>query len=127
MPELVKNAVWSVKEEAYNERTALASVRCEKLTVEDEVDTGELLPCLDEDTRESTEGDLVVAGAEAVGVRALTVALLLFEVGTDILQLELDFSVGRLETGEAAQGVNGIGIATLLDQETGRLAKANVK
>ena len=63
-------------------------------TVEDEVDTGELLPCLDEDTREGTEDDLVVAGAEAVEISALAVSLLFLECRANILELELEVRVG---------------------------------
>lgn len=45
------------------------SVREEgRAKVEDKVDAGELLPCLDEDTRESTEEDTIIRGSEAVEV-----------------------------------------------------------
>ena len=37
-------------------------------TVEDEVDTSELLPCLQEDTGHGAEEGLVLAHLEAVGV-----------------------------------------------------------
>jgi len=40
--------------------------------VEDEVDSGELLPRLNEDTTEGTESDLVLGKPEAVNVRTFT-------------------------------------------------------
>lgn len=46
-------------------------------TVEDEVDTGELLPRLDGDTGEGAEEDLVGSPTEAAGVAGLDHLLLL--------------------------------------------------
>ena len=92
-----------------------------RLTVEDEVDTSELLPCLDEDTREGTEGNLVVAGLEAVGVAALAEFLLLLEVGTDVVQLDLDLGVIGGKGRETRERLGSVRIATLLDEVTGRL------
>ena len=72
-----------------------------KLTIEDEVDTGQLLPRLNEDTRESAEGDLVVAGAEAVHIGALANLLFLLEGGAYILELKLNFRIIDRERREA--------------------------
>ena len=58
------------------------------LTVEDEVDTGELLPCLDEDTRHGAQENLVVGEAEAVQVRALAKGELFVEVDLDVCELK---------------------------------------
>lgn len=91
--------------------------------VEDEVDTSELLPCLDEDTGEGTESDLIVAGPEAIEVRRLAVTLLLLEVGTNVLQLEFNLGVVGSKRGETAQGLDSVSIAALLNQETRRLRK----
>lgn len=91
--------------------------------VEDEVDTGELLPGLDEDTGEGTEPDLVVTRAEAVDVATLAECLLGFKVGTDVVELDLEFGIGFGETSEARQGTSSIGVAATLDQPTRRLKK----
>lgn len=117
IPELAKNAVPSVCC-VRNDRIGCNE---ERLTVEDEVDTSELLPRLNEDTREGTEGNLVVAGAEAVGIRALAEPALLLEIDTDILQLELEFRVVGREGSQAAHGGDRIRVAALLDQVTRRL------
>jgi len=55
--------------DGYQERVGNTRVLEEDGTVvEDEVDTGELLPCLDEDAGEGTEKDFIVGGTEAVEV-----------------------------------------------------------
>ena len=64
-----------------------------RLTVEDEVDAGELLPRLNEDTRHGTEEDLVVGELEAVEVRALAHLLLFLQGRRDILELKLDLGI----------------------------------
>ena len=117
MPALVKNAVPSAAIHQHPQRAE----NLVRLTVEDEVDTGELLPRLDEDTGEGTEGDLVVAGLEAVSVAGLAKLLLLLEVGADVVELDLDLGVGGVEGREAGERLGSILIAALLDQETGRL------
>lgn len=91
--------------------------------VEDEVDTGELLPSLDEDTGEGTEPDLVVTRAETVEVATLAERLLGFKVGTDVVELDLEFGIGLGETSEARKGMSSIGVAAALDQPTRRLKR----
>lgn len=56
--------------------------------IEDEVDTGELLPALEEDAGKSTEGNLVVRRAEAVEVGALADLLLRPQLGADLVELK---------------------------------------
>lgn len=64
-----------------------------------------------------------MAGAEAVGVAALAVRLLLFESDTDVLKLKLEFGIGGVEGCETAESLDGSLITTLLDEETGRLGQ----
>jgi len=52
--------------------------------VEDEIDTGELLPCLDEDASEGTKKDFVVRSAETVEVRRLAQIPLALEGNPDL-------------------------------------------
>ena len=99
IPEFWKKVVPSMNLNQYECRyTTTKELR---LTVEDEVDTSELLPCLDEDTGQGTESNLVVAGLEAIEVRRLAELLLLLEVGADLVQLGLNLRVGGWKTGEA--------------------------
>jgi hypothetical protein len=76
----------------------------------------ELLPCLDEDTGESTKSDLVLVPPEAVGVRALAESQLLLEVLLDLSELALDVRVVGGETNETTQSGSGIGVAPTLDE-----------
>ena len=92
-------------------------------TVEDEVDTGELLPRLDEDAGEGTEEDLVVGRAEAVGVGALAAVLLLLERSADVGELSLDLGVVLGERREAGEGSGSLGVAAGLDEPTGGLGE----
>ena len=94
------------------------------LTVEDEVDTGKLLPCLVENSGKRAEHDLVVSGPEAVQVRALAQVLFLLERGADVLKFDLDLGVVNGERSEARERYCGVGIATLLDQPTRSLRRA---
>jgi len=91
--------------------------------VEDEVDTGKLLPRLDEDTSKGTEKDLVVAGAEAVEVRRLSDILLVLEGNTDLVEFGLElWMIGRKgdETGES---MSSIIVALFLDEPSRRLGE----
>lgn len=62
-----------------------------------------------------------MARTEAVTVRALAESPLLFEVGTDVLDFELDLGVRGLKGSQAAERCNSSLVTALLDQETGRL------
>ena len=92
-----------------------------KLTVEDKVDTRELLPRLNEDTGESTEEDLVVRELEAIGVRTLAKFLLLGEGGADVVQLSLDLRIVGAERRETTERMRSGVILTLLDEPARRL------
>jgi hypothetical protein len=63
--------------------------------IENEVDTGKLLPCLDEDSGESTEKNPVVGWTEAVKVRQLVVFQLEPKISSDLLELCLNLWVIR--------------------------------
>ena len=96
-------------------------------TVENEVNTGELLPCLDEDTSEGTEQDLVVGGSEAVEVRALAEVLFFLQSSLNVAQLELNFRVGGIEGSKTAKSVSGGILLALLDQVTRGLDKEAIR
>ena len=66
-----------------------------------------------------------MAGLEAVNVRALAEVQLLLEVGTNVVQLDLDLRVGGFKGSQTGKRLGSVGIAALLDQETGRLEVAN--
>jgi len=84
--------------------------------VEDEVDTGELLPRLDEDPSEGTEKDLVIAGPEAIEVRRL-VQLLLVPVGnTDLFEFGPNLGMVGRKGDETGEGTGSIFLAFLLDE-----------
>ena len=89
--------------------------------IEDEVDTGQLLPRLNEDTSECTEEDLVVAGAEAVEIRGLAQLLLLFERNADFVQFGLELRVVRRKGNKSGESAGSIIVASLLDEPSGRL------
>ena len=89
--------------------------------VENEVNAGELLEGLDEDTREGTERNLVLAELEAIDVRALAESQLLLEVGVDLLELCLNFGIISGKAGDSAEGDNGSFIFALADKPSGRL------
>ena len=114
MPACVKKVVPSVKRRQQHRHVGMG----QPLTVEDKVDTSELLPCLDEDTRHGTKADLVVGEPEAVEVRALAERELLLEVGLDVRELRLDLRVGRRETCETGKGLGRIDVLVLLHEPT---------
>ena len=91
--------------------------------VEDEVDTGQLLPGLDEDTGEGTETDFVVTRAETVGVRRLANFHLLLGGKTDLVKFGLELGMVGWEGNETREGTGGIGVATLLDEPSRRLGE----
>ena len=94
-----------------------------RTVVEDKVDAGELLPCLQEDTGKAAKENLVGAVLEAVDVRALAEFLFYAQVGLDVFELGLDFGVSLGGGDEAGEGVGSIGITAALDEETGRLGE----
>lgn len=94
-----------------------------RAVVEDEVDTGELLPSLEEDTGQDTEQDLVVGHLEAVGVRRFAQLLLSAQVGTDFIEFDGNFGVVGGSGEETSEGVGGIFITVSLDQVTRRLGE----
>ena len=93
--------------------------------IEDEVDACELLPCLNKDTSEGTEEDLVVAGAEAVEVRRLAQLFLLLVGKTDLLEFGLELRMFGWEGNETGESMGGIPVAFLLDEPSGRLWEEN--
>ena len=97
MPELWKKVVPSMNND--QEEYSYDALQRLRLTVEDEVDAGELLPRLNEDTRHSTEEDLVVGELEAVEVRALAHLLLFLQGRRDILELKLDLGIIHRQRG----------------------------
>jgi hypothetical protein len=91
--------------------------------VENEVDTGELLPSLDEDTSEGTEEDFVVGDAEAVDVGSLA-QLLLVEVGnTDLVEFGLELGMVRRKGDESGERMGSVVVALLLDEPSRRLGE----
>jgi len=92
-----------------------------RAVVENEVDTGELLPGLQEDTSECAEENLVRAILEAVSVRAFAEFLFHSQIGFDVLELRLDIGVGFGSTKEAGEGAGSIGITATFDEEAWRL------
>ena len=113
IPELWKKVVPSMNND--QEVYSYDALQRPRLTVEDEVDTGELLPRLDEDAGEGTEEDLVVREPEAVDIRALA-ELLLFDQGSaDVVQLSLDLGIVGVEGGETGKGLGGRLVLALLD------------
>lgn len=89
--------------------------------VEDEVDTCELLPGLQEDTGKCAKENLVGAVLEAVEVRAFAEFLFHSQIGLDVFELRLELGVGFGNREEAGEGVGGIGITATFDEEAGRL------
>ena len=89
------------------------------------VDTGELLPRLNEDPSEGTETNLVVGGAEAVEVRRLAQLLLFLEGGADFVELGLKFRMVWRKGNETGKGTGSVLIASLLDEPSGRFWEEN--
>lgn len=86
--------------------------------VEDEVDTGELLPTLEEDTGEGTEEDLVGTHLEAIGIGALTYFFLETQVGFNVLEFGLYVGVFDGDAEETMEGDGGLFITMSLDEIT---------
>ena len=84
--------------------------------VGDEVDAGELLPGLDEDTREGAEKEFVVGCAEAVSVRRLAQFLLVLEGNADLAKFCLELGMVGREGDETGESTGGILVALLLDE-----------
>jgi len=90
--------------------------------VEDKVDTGELLPGLEEDGGEGTEADGVAAVTEAVHVGRLANFLFHPEGGFDFVELELEgFVVRVIRAQETHERGDGGFIAASFDEVTGGL------
>jgi hypothetical protein len=88
--------------------------------IEDEVDTRQLLPRLDEDTGEGTEEDLVVTRSEAVKVRRLAQLLLLLEGKPDLVEFGLEVGMVGWEGNETRESTGSIVVAFLLDEPSRR-------
>lgn len=84
------------------------------------------MPGLEEDTSEGTEPDVVVTRAETVEVAALSERLLSFKVGTNVVELNLEFGIALGKTIEARKGASGLGVTTTLDQPTRRLKRESM-
>ena len=84
--------------------------------IEDEVDACELLPGLDEDTGESTEEDLVVAGAETVEIRRLAQLLLLLVGNADLIEFGLEFRMVGWEGDKTGESFGSIIVTFPLDE-----------
>ena len=91
--------------------------------VEDEVDTGELLPRLDEDTSEGTEKDLVFTGAETVAVGGLAHLLFLLVGNTDLVEFGLELGMVWRKGDETGESASSIFVALPLDKPSRRLGE----
>lgn len=114
MPERRKKVVPSER----TVRRAIHSHIWKNLTVEDEVDTSELLPGLNEDARQGSQGDLVMCGLEAVEVRALSQLLFLSQCCAYVFQLDLQLGIFNRQRLQAGHRPGSIVVTTLLDQPT---------
>ena len=90
--------------------------------VDDEVETGELLPGLEGNTSEGTEKDFV-GGAEAVEVRRLAQFLLALERNADLVKFGLDFGVVGRKGEKTGERTSGILVALLLDEPSRRFGE----
>ena len=79
------------------------------------------MPCLNEDTSESTEEDLVRGVAEAVEVAGLAGLLLLLERSLDVLKFQFNFRIVDRKACETAERFRSSVLITLLDPVTRRL------
>ena len=84
--------------------------------VEDEVDTGQLLPSLNKDTGEGTETDFVVGVTEAVEVRRLAVLLFDLVGSTDLIEFGPELGVVGREGDETGESTSGVFVALLHDE-----------
>ena len=91
--------------------------------VEDEVDTGELLPGHQEDTSKCAKENPVGAILETVEIRALSEFLFPSQIVFDALKLGLDIGVSFGSREEAGEGVGGIGITTTFDEVAWRFGE----
>jgi len=89
--------------------------------VENEVDTGELLPALNEDTGEGAEADFVVGCAETVKVRRLAQLLLLLVGSANLFEFGPELRMIGREGDETGEGMGSIFVALLLDEPPGGL------
>lgn len=83
--------------------------------VEDEVDTGELLPSLEGHAGSGTEELLALAHPEAVEVGCFTMRHFDVEVGLDVGELRADEGIVHVGAVKTCQGAGGVLGATLLD------------
>ena len=87
-----------------------------RAVVEDEVDTGELLPGLHEDTSKAAKENFVGTVLEAVEVRARAEFFFHAQIGFDVLELGLKLGVGLRSGEETGEGAGGIGITATFDE-----------
>jgi len=73
---------------------------------------------LNENASKGAESDFVLVELKTVSVRALPKGNFRLEVGTDFVELDLKLWVGGCQTGEAAQSMGSVCIATLFDEPT---------
>jgi hypothetical protein len=76
------------------------------------------LPCLNEDTSEGTESDLVFGKLEAISVRTFAKGFLFLQVRADFVELGFDVRACRWLSGEARERISSIGITSAFDQPT---------
>lgn len=114
-------AVDNVRRDADEEGVLNARVLEEdRAVVEDEVDTGELLPCLKGHAREDAEGDLVrLAWREAILVGSNAELFLFLERSTNVVEFFLDDRIIGRQSGEARKRKCGTVIVSLPDIPTG--------
>ena len=84
--------------------------------VEDEVDSGQLLPRLNEDAGEGAKADFVVRGTEAVEVRRFVQLLLVVESNADLIEFGQKFGMVWGKGDQARESTGSIFIAALLDK-----------
>lgn len=91
--------------------------------VEDEVDTGELLPSLDKGTSQSAEPHLALATSEACGVTNGGVGPLEVVSGLDVSQLSTDEGIVNVGGVEASEGLGSLLWLVGTDEPSWRLGK----
>ena len=94
-----------------------------RAVVEDEVDTGKLLPCLDENASEGTKKDFVVGGAEAVEIGRLAQPLLVLVGIADLVEFCTELWMIGGKGDETRECTCSILVALLLDEPSGRFGE----